>query len=195
MKLLIKTKGGHEQGLGDITGSIALAGKAVERGIMTKIILEGEKPAIDLVKDSGFEWDEVKTSTDFFLLLDAFSPDAVLFNQLNSPIELIMEIKKRHILVATVDDTGPACRVVNAFLLTAAVFDMEAAYTNAAGQTPTDYLNTGSGELAGLTLAPGLYTFTTGVTISNDVTLSGSSSDVWIFQIPGTLDISSAYQS
>jgi spore coat polysaccharide biosynthesis predicted glycosyltransferase SpsG len=108
MKLLIKTKGGHEQGLGDIIGSIALAGKAVERGIVTKIILDGEKPAIDLVRDSGFEWDEVKTSTDFFLMLDAFSPDVVLLNQLNSPLELVTEIKKRDILIATVDDTGPA---------------------------------------------------------------------------------------
>jgi len=108
MKLLIKTKGGHEQGLGDITGSIALAGRAVERGIDTKIVLEGEKPAIELVRNSGIAWEEVKTGSDFFLLLDAFLPDAVLLNQLNSPLELIMEIKKRDILVATLDDTGPA---------------------------------------------------------------------------------------
>lgn len=108
MKLLIKTKGGHEQGLGDITGSIALAGKAVERGIVTKIVLEGEEPAIDLVRNSGFAWDEVKTTSDFFSRLDTFLPDAVLLNQLNSPPELVKGIKKRKIFVATVDDTGPA---------------------------------------------------------------------------------------
>ncbi|MDO9325335.1 MAG: ice-binding family protein, partial [Methanoregula sp.] len=97
--------------------------------------------------------------------------------------------------IYTVDDTGPACRVVDATLLTAAVSDMEAAYTDAAGRIPTDYLNIGpGGDLAGLTLGPGVYTFTTGVTISNDVTLSGNSNDVWIFQIPGTLDISSGKQ-
>lgn len=108
MKLLIKTKGGHEQGLGDITGSIALAGRAVERGIDTKIVLEGEKPAIELVRNSGIAWEEEKTGSGFFLLLDAFLPDAVILNQLNSPPELVTEIKKRDILVATVDDTGPA---------------------------------------------------------------------------------------
>jgi hypothetical protein len=94
--------------------------------------------------------------------------------------------------IYTVDAAGPACRVVDPVLLTAAVSDMEAAYTDAAGRTTPDYLNIGTGgDLAGLTLAPGLYKFTTPVTISTDVTLSGGPNDVWIFQIPGTLDISS----
>jgi hypothetical protein len=43
-----------------------------------------------------------------------------------------------------------------------------------------------------MTLAPGLYKWSTGVTIPTDVTLSGSPDDVWIFQIAGTLYISSA---
>jgi PKD repeat protein len=96
--------------------------------------------------------------------------------------------------IYTVDAAGPACRVIAPVLLTAAVGDMSTAYTDAAGRTSPDYLNTGSGELGGLTLAPGLYTFTTVVTISNDVTLSGGPDDVWIFQIPGTLDIASGKQ-
>ncbi|MCX6685512.1 MAG: ice-binding family protein [Methanoregula sp.] len=96
--------------------------------------------------------------------------------------------------IYTVDAAGPACRVIAPVLLTAAVGDMQTAYTDAAGRTSPDHLNTGSGELGGLTLAPGLYTFTTPVTISTDVTLSGGPDDVWIFQIPGTLDISSGKQ-
>jgi hypothetical protein len=76
--------------------------------------------------------------------------------------------------------------------LTTAVSDMETAYTDAAGRVTPDFLNQGSGELGGSTLAPGLYTFTTGVTMSSDVTIAGGSTDVWIFQIPGTLNMSSA---
>ena len=77
-----------------------------------------------------------------------------------------------------------------------AVLNMEAAYTDAVGRATT-VLNTGTGtgtwDLAGLTLAPGVYTFTGpgNVIISTDVTLNGSATDVWIFQIPGTLDIAS----
>ena len=43
--------------------------------------------------------------------------------------------------------------------LTMAVLSMQAAYTDAAGRTPPDHLNLASGNLGGLTLAPGLYTW------------------------------------
>jgi len=108
MNLLIKTKGGHGQGLGDVAGSIALANEAVNRGIVTTIAVEGEDPAIDIVRDSGIEWNEVKTPADFYLLVKTLSPDVILFNQLNSPEEMVLEIKKMGILIATVDDTGSA---------------------------------------------------------------------------------------
>lgn len=74
--------------------------------------------------------------------------------------------------------------------LTTAIGDMETAYTDAAGRTPTPsgaFLNVGAGEIGGQTLVPGLYKWTTGVTISTDVTLSGGANDVWIFQIAGNL--------
>lgn len=76
--------------------------------------------------------------------------------------------------------------------MTAAVLDMEAAYTEAAGRTLPDFTELGTGNIGGLTLAPGLYKWSSCVTIPTDVTLSGGPDDVWIFQIAGTLDISSA---
>jgi hypothetical protein len=76
--------------------------------------------------------------------------------------------------------------------LTTAVSDMETAYTDAAGRVTPDFLNLGSGEIGGQTLVPGLYKWTTGVTISTDVTISGGANDVWIFQIPGNLTMSAA---
>ena len=76
--------------------------------------------------------------------------------------------------------------------LTTAVSDMETAYTDAAGRVTPDFLNLGTGEIGGQTLVPGLYKWTTGVTISTDVTISGGANDVWIFQIPGNLTMSAA---
>ena len=76
--------------------------------------------------------------------------------------------------------------------MTTAVSDMQTAYTDAAGRTLPDATELGAGNIGGMTLAPGLYKWGTGVTIPTDVTLSGSSTDVWIFQIAQTLDISSA---
>ena len=74
--------------------------------------------------------------------------------------------------------------------LTAAVSDMEAAYTDAAGRAP-DVTELGAGDIGGLTLAPGVYKWGTGLTIPTDVTLAGGPTAVWIFQVAGTLTTSS----
>ena len=70
--------------------------------------------------------------------------------------------------------------------LTQAVTDMHTAYTDAAGRTP-DFIDLNAGDISGLTLVPGVYFWSTALLINADVTLSGSVSDVWIFQISGAL--------
>ncbi|MBK8493060.1 MAG: DUF3494 domain-containing protein [Saprospirales bacterium] len=95
--------------------------------------------------------------------------------------------------IYTVDAAGPLpCRVTNASKLTTAVSDMQTAYTDAAGRPNPKYLNLGAGNIGGLTLKPGLYKWTSAVSIPTDVVLKGSAKDIWIFQVAGTLDMSSA---
>lgn len=74
--------------------------------------------------------------------------------------------------------------------LTTAVLDMQNAYTDAAGRPTPDYLNLGTGNIGGETLAGGLYNWGSSVTIPGNVTISGSANDVWIFQISGDLSMS-----
>jgi hypothetical protein len=74
--------------------------------------------------------------------------------------------------------------------LTTAIDNMMAAYTDAAGRPTPDFLNLGAGAIGGLTLAPGLYQWTSTVTIPTDVTISGAPNDVWIFQITDNLVMS-----
>jgi len=75
--------------------------------------------------------------------------------------------------------------------VTTASTDMGLAYTDAAGRPAGvgPFLNLGGGTLTTQTLAPGVYTWGTAVTLgpAQILTLSGSSTDVWIFQIAGTL--------
>jgi len=76
-------------------------------------------------------------------------------------------------------------------MMTQAVSDMQAAYVDAAGRTNPTATELGAGNIGGLTIAPGLYKWSTGVTIpANGVTLSGGPNDVWIFQISGNLNVS-----
>lgn len=90
--------------------------------------------------------------------------------------------------IYTVNAAGPLpCRVVDPTRLTAAVGGMETAYNNAAGRTLPDATNLGAGEIGGLTLTPGLYKWTSNVSISTDVTLTGGPNDVFIFQVAGNL--------
>lgn len=95
--------------------------------------------------------------------------------------------------IYTVDAAGPLpCSVTNATKLTTAIGDMQTAYTDAAGRTNPDFLNLGAGNIGGKTLTPGLYKWTTALNIPTDITISGSPTDVFIFQVSGTLKLSSA---
>ena len=73
--------------------------------------------------------------------------------------------------------------------LTTAVLDMEAAYTDAAGRAP-NVTELGAGNIGGLTLAPGVYKWSTDLLIPANVTLRGGANAVWIFQVAGTLTMS-----
>ena len=75
--------------------------------------------------------------------------------------------------------------------LTMAVGDMELAFTDAAGRAP-GVTELGAGNIGGMTLAPGVYKWGTGLLIPTNVTLTGSATEVWIFQIAQDLTMSSA---
>jgi hypothetical protein len=66
--------------------------------------------------------------------------------------------------------------------LTAAIADMDAAYADAAGR-PANITELGGGSIGGMTLAPGVYSWTADLFVGSDITLTGDGTDVWIFQI------------
>jgi len=74
--------------------------------------------------------------------------------------------------------------------MTAAIADMQTAYTDAAGRVdPAPVTELGAGNISGLTIEPGIYKWGTGVLIASDVTLWGSATATWIFQIAQTLTV------
>ncbi len=101
-------------------------------------------------------------------------------------------------IIYTVDASGPPGSVPFATMLTAAQGDLTIAFNDAAGRTPVPagpFLNPGSGNIGGMTLVPGLYKFTSTASITgSDVTLTGSATDVWIFQIASDLNVGNGIQ-
>ena len=99
--------------------------------------------------------------------------------------------------IYAVDATGTQAPnvVIDPTLLTAAKGDLTLAYNDAAGRTPVPtgpFLNPNGGNIGGLNLVPGLYKFdTTAFITGSDVTLTGGSEDVWIFQIGTDLQVGS----
>jgi hypothetical protein len=75
--------------------------------------------------------------------------------------------------------------------LTTAIADMQTAFTDAAGRAPKA-TELGMGNIGSMTLTAGVYKWGTGLLIPTDLTLTGSATDVWIFQISQNLTVSSA---
>ena len=71
--------------------------------------------------------------------------------------------------------------------LQTAANDMQVAYTEASERVP-DFTELQAGNISG-TLAAGVYRWSAGLSILENIYLTGSATDVWIFQIAGTLNI------
>jgi hypothetical protein len=74
--------------------------------------------------------------------------------------------------------------------VTQANVDMMAAYTDASTRAPTHPNDFNGGILGGQTLTPGVWKWTTVVTIDDNLTLNGAG--VYIFQIAGTMELAAA---
>ena len=74
--------------------------------------------------------------------------------------------------------------------LTLAVADMAKAYSDAAGRPTPTFVELGGGAIGGLMLTPGLYAWSSAVSVAANVTISGGPNDVWIFQIKNSLTMS-----
>lgn len=92
--------------------------------------------------------------------------------------------------IYTVDGLGPAGNIMDTVRLNNARNDLTTAYNEAAGRLTPDVIYGVAANIGGLTLPPGLYKFADSAAITgSNLTLSGTSSGVWIFQIASTLTV------
>jgi hypothetical protein len=81
-------------------------------------------------------------------------------------------------------------------VLTVAVADMGTAYTDAAGRTNANAakINKNGGLLDEVTLTPGVWTFTTDVSLTGNIYFNGNANDIFIIQIASNLVQAANYE-
>ena len=94
--------------------------------------------------------------------------------------------------IFAVDAAGPApCSKPSAAPLGLAIGAMQTAYTDAASRTAS-VTELGAGNIGGMTLKPGVYSWSSSVLIPSTLYLKGKSTDIWIFQVAQNVNIASA---
>ena len=196
--LMVVLVSGCNKDLGDGSSDVSLKSSAVlsSTAVLSSALKSAELPS----NSESLAGVNLGVAGDFVILsktgiTDVYKSD-VTGDVGSSPITgaaVLLRCSEVTGTIYTVDAAGPLpSRVTNATRLGTAVLDMQAAYTDAAGRVNPDFLNLGAGNIGGKTLTAGLYKWSTSLIIPTDVTISGSPTDVWIFQIDGTFKMSSA---
>ncbi len=113
VRVLFKTKGSHEQGIGDVTSSIALAEKFRSQGYDIHFIINNNKNVIDFVSGCGFKSNLAQKVSEIDSIVREVKFDIAILNQLNTP-EIEADIFRRHVkLLVTIEDTGSSARMAD----------------------------------------------------------------------------------
>ncbi len=144
-------------------------GKAGSFAILTKSGISNV-PASSIVGDMGVSPIAATAITGFALVLDAT-------NTFSTSTQVTGKVYAADYAAPT-----PAN-------LTAAVSDMQTAYTDAAGRKNPDFTELFAGDISNKTLTAGLYKWSTSVVANGNVVLNGGANSIWIFQISGDLSL------
>ncbi len=107
--ICFRTKGNHKQGMGDVTGSIAIAEEMRRRGLSPSFIVDNDQEALSAVQKAGFPTKGIAHGSEHSAW-DKGQFDIVIVNQLNTPFEQLSIIRGHCRCLVTIDDTGEASR-------------------------------------------------------------------------------------
>jgi len=114
--IAIRTKGNHKQGMGDITGSLAVADELLKKKMPCLLIIDNDIEAIEALETSGHKFITVSSwpeEMDWWRGPGS-KIQCVLFNQLNSDIEKVRFLKENvKCIIATFDDIGPSAEIAD----------------------------------------------------------------------------------
>lgn len=132
MRIAFETQGDHRQGMGDLWGSVALAGACSRMSHETLVMIPGGEEAVALLQERGQRFHVVESREEGRQVLSAFRPDVVIVNKLRNEPDDIRWLKRFAALVVTMDDDGEGAQ--------AADLRINALYPTASAVTDLRYL-------------------------------------------------------
>ena len=106
MRVVFRTEGNHQQGMGDVWGSIALADEFTRCGDQVLFLLSRVEEGSKAVDSRGYGFQPANCLDGEGKVLSSFRPDVVVVNKLDNPPEYIRFLREQAPLVVTVDDSG-----------------------------------------------------------------------------------------
>ncbi len=113
LKVLFKTKGGHKEGMGDVTSSLAIAEEFRNTGYKVAFILNANKNVIGLVSQADFEYHIAESMTELTNCMEDKNIDIAILNQLVTPEEEALLFKKSSKMLVTIEDTGISAKLAD----------------------------------------------------------------------------------
>jgi len=109
-RIALRTKGNHLQGMGDLTGSVALAHEFHRNGHQVIFIIEDDEEAIEMIRKEKYPFFIVNDRSEEDVWEEIGEVHIAIVNQLNTGREILTVIKERTKKLVTIDDTGDASR-------------------------------------------------------------------------------------
>lgn len=111
VKFVIKTKGGHKEGMGDVTSSIAMAEEMISGGHDVLFVTNKNKHVMDLVFGKGFNLTPAENLNEVEGVLARKFFDIAVLNQLDTPVSEAAIFKRHSRKLITIEDQGPGANI------------------------------------------------------------------------------------
>ena len=111
LNILFKIKGGHKEGIGDVTSSLALAEEFRARGHAVVFIINNNQIVANLISQRDFGYRIAESSIEVEESINRQSIDIAILNQLNTVKDEALIFRRHSKVLVSIDDTGSSARL------------------------------------------------------------------------------------
>src|SRR4030042_4082969 len=112
-KILIRTRGNHQQGMGDLVGSERVAPAFRSQGMEVAILAEPDPEATAYLQKAELAHFQAGSISQDSRIVQEWAPDCLVINMLRSAPEYLATLRPLVKLLVTMDDDGPAATLAD----------------------------------------------------------------------------------